>query len=82
MTVSAIALFILVYNLFQQAIQIMDKIQSGEIEQLDILALTELLSQTDSLEIQLSTSVLLIFWVFSIVDSYRISHRQSNKEAS
>jgi hypothetical protein len=79
MIASAIALTVLVYNLLQRAMEIMDKIQSGEIVQIDMLTISEMLSQTDTLQMQISTSVLLILWVFSIVHSYRISRIQSNK---
>jgi len=73
---SAIALSVLVYHLIQQAMEIINKIQRGEIVQTDIATISEILHQTDSLRIKISTAVLLVLWVFSTVDSYRISQKK------
>ena len=72
---SAIALSVLVYHLIQRAMEIIDKVQRGEVVQTDIATISEMLHQTDSLQIKISTAVLLILWVFSIIDSYRISKK-------
>ena len=75
MIASAIALSVLVYNLIQRAMEIIDKIQSGEIVQADATTISEMLHQTDTLQIKISTAILMVLWVFSIVDSYRISQK-------
>ena len=79
MVSSAIALIVLVYHLTQQLMGIMKKIQSGEIPQADLLTISEALSQSDTLAIRVSTTILLILWIFSIADSYRISRNINNK---
>jgi len=43
--------------------------------QTDIATISEMLHQTDTLQIKISTAILLLLWVFSIVDSYRISQK-------
>ena len=76
---SAIALSFLVYNLVQSAMDIIDKIQSGEIVHADEMTISEILYQTDTFQMKIATTILLVLWGFSIVDSYRLSRKQ-NKE--
>ncbi len=76
---SAVALSILVYNLVQRAMEIINKVQSSGV-QLDIMTISDMLNQTDTLQIRIATTILLILWVFSIVDSYRISRNQNRNK--
>jgi len=77
---SAIALAILAYNIMQRAVDILNSIPTSEILKLDIMSLSNMLTQTDTWLMQTSTSILVILWVISIVDSYRISRKQAQKD--
>jgi hypothetical protein len=80
MTASAVALLFLLYNLMQHATDIIKKIQSGDIAPLDIERIIGILTQADTLQMQIATSVLLILWVIGIVDSYRLSRNEGRNE--
>ncbi len=75
MLIAAIALSVLVYNMFQRAVEIVDKIQSGEVQP-DVLAISDMLSRADTQVMRLATTVLLIVWLIGIVDVYRISRKK------
>jgi len=70
---SAISVAVLAYNIMHRAIDILNNIPPSEILKLDVMTLSKMLSQTDTLQMQISTTALLFLWVISIVDSYRIS---------
>lgn len=69
-------LYFLIAKTTEMAFQISGKIQSGDIP-LDVATISELVSeQTTGAEAQLpntATAVLLVAWVISIVDSYRVA---------
>ena len=73
-------LYFLIAKTVERTLQIIDKIQGGEI--LDITAISELLlKQPTGTEAQLlntATAVLTISWLIGIVDSYRIGRVQDN----
>jgi hypothetical protein len=77
MVAAILATFVLVSNLTQRATEIIDKIQAGEIYQLDVIGVSEMLMQTDTQQMRMATTILLILWIIGIVDSYRISRLQS-----
>jgi len=81
MLIAAIALSVLVYNMFQRAAEIVDKIQSGEVQP-DVLAISEMLSRADTQVMRLATTVLLIVWLIGIVDVYRISRKQDKNTSA
>ena len=63
----------------ERSLQIVDKIQSGNVP-LDVTAITELVSkQATGAEAQLlniATTVISICWLIGIIDSYRIGRGQ------
>jgi len=77
---SAISLTVLIYNIMQRTVEILNNIPASEILKLDIMSLSNMLTQTDTWQMQIATTILLILWVISIVDSYRISRNQVQKD--
>jgi TM2 domain-containing membrane protein YozV len=69
------AIYLVVSKALELAVQIADKIQSGEV-QLDVAAITELLlRQPTGAEAQLlnvASSVFIICWLIGMIDSYRV----------
>lgn len=69
-------LYFLIAKTAEMALQISEKIQSGEVP-LDVATISELVSrQTTGTEAQLpniAAAVLLVSWVIGIVDSYRVA---------
>lgn len=80
--VSFAAIYYLMSTIIEHALQIAEKIQSGEVQP-DVVAITELLSkQSAGAESQLqniATAVIVICWVIGIVDSYRLGSAQNKK---
>ncbi len=80
---AGVGLYFLITKTLERTLQIVDKIQGGEV-QADIAAISELLlEQPTGAEAQLlnaATAVLIISWLISIVDSYRIG-RVQDKDA-
>lgn len=70
-----VSLYILVSTAVARAVQITDKIQSGEVE-LDVAAIAELVSNhpagPEGQLLSIATAALLTAWVIGIVDSYRV----------
>lgn len=70
-----IALYYLTAKAVARAMQIVDKIQSGEIQP-DIAVITELVSKaptgTEALLINIATAIFIISWIVGMVDAYRI----------
>jgi hypothetical protein len=82
LAVSAFAsLYMIISNMVERALQLTDKILSGEVP-LDVATITELLAkQPPGAEAQLlniAWVVLIISWLLGIVDSYRIGLGQEN----
>lgn len=78
------ASYFVIYGLINQALEIADKIKSGETSP-DLSVILELLShQSASAEVQsINTSmvVLLVAWLVGVIDSYRVGWYQ-NKAAN
>ena len=72
-------LYFLISKTLERTLQIVDKIQGGEVQP-DIAAISALLlEQPTGAEAQLlnaATAVLIVSWLISIVDSYRIGRVQ------
>ena len=72
------ASYLLIAKTLENALQIVAKIQRGEIAP-DITAITQSLTQqttqNDLLLTNITTSILLITWVIAIIDSYRKGRR-------
>jgi len=73
-----LAYYILISNVFNKALGIAEKIQSGEIQP-DIQVITELvLARTaDTPQMNMAVVILFICWLVSVVDSYRLGRRPS-----
>jgi len=73
------ALYVVIANLVERAQQIAGKLQSGEIR-MDIAEITDLVSRqpmgTEDQSAGIATAVLIIAWLGSIADSYRVGHMQ------
>ncbi len=76
-------LYFLIAKTVERALQMTEKIQSGEV-QIDVATITELVSkQSTGIEAQLlniATAVLIISWLIGIVDSYGVG-RAKDKDA-
>ena len=71
---SLVSLYYLVTTSVEAALQIVDKIQSGEVSP-DVASITDLVSKqsagAEMLWSNVATAVLVICWVIGIIDSYR-----------
>jgi len=83
-TVAFIALYVLISNAIDRAMDIVDKVQSGEVQP-DMAVITALVEkQTTGSEAQLinmATAILIISWLLGMIDAYRIG-RTLDKEAA
>ena len=81
--VSLAGIYYLTSKAVDRALQIVEKIQSGDVP-LDVTAITELVSkQASGAEAQLlniATTVIFICWIIGIIDSYRIGREQDKNE--
>ncbi len=81
-TTAFTASYLLISKILEDAMQIVDKIQHGDLPA-DVITITELVSQqtdgNDLLSSNIMTSVLLITWLVAIIDCYRIGRSQENK---
>ncbi len=72
-------LYFLIAKTVERALQISEKIQSGEV-QLDAATITELISKqamgNEAQLLNIAAAVLFISWLIGIVDSYRIGRTQ------
>jgi ABC-type glycerol-3-phosphate transport system permease component len=77
-----IALYFMITTALERAQQIVDKIQSGEIQP-DIAVITELVAKqptgTDAQLTTIATAVLIIAWLVGVVDAYRIGRVQDGR---
>lgn len=75
-------LYFLIAKTVETALQISEKIQSGEV-QLDAATITELVSKpataTDAQLLNIAAAVLFVSWLIGIVDSYRVGRTQDKK---
>jgi len=78
-----VALYVLVSSAVDRALEIVDKIQRGEIQP-DIAVITELVSKqptgTEAQIINIATAVLIIAWLIGVVDSYRVGRLQERSD--
>lgn len=78
-TTAFTASYLLISKTLENALQIVDKIQRGEVPA-DIITITELVSQQTAannlLSTDIITSVLLLTWLAAIIDCYRIGRSQ------
>lgn len=77
------ALYVIVTSAVERALQITDKILSGEVSP-DVAAISDLLSKqlsdSDAQLIEFATTALIIAWLIGIVDSWRVGRRLNKKE--
>ena len=81
---AAISIYLLIDNLMTRAITIGEKVVSGEIpyDAYSIAAAIELQSaNSDPLLINITSSVFIFSWLFSIIDSYRLGDIADKKQA-
>ena len=80
-----ITLYFVIAAAVERALQIVDKIQSGEIQP-DIAVITELVAKqpigTEAQLTTIATAVLIIAWLVGIVDSYRIGRLQDGRSVA
>ena len=78
-----VALYVLVSSAVDRALEIVDKIQRGEIQP-DIAVITELVSKqptgADAQIINIAMAVLIIAWLIGVVDSYRVGRLQESSD--
>ncbi len=83
LSVTLVALYILVTTAIEKALLITDKILNGEVLP-DITAITELaasqLASTDSMNVNLATTAFVIAWLIGIADSYRLGKKMELME--
>jgi len=73
------ALYVVIANAVERAMQIAGKLQSGEV-QLDIAEITDLVSRqpmgAEAHSLSIATTVLIFAWLGGVADSYRVGHAQ------
>jgi hypothetical protein len=77
--------YYLISKTVENALQIVEKIQGGNIQP-DITAITELVTKqstgTDSQLVNIATIIIFICWIIGIIDSYRVGKlRDTNKSS-
>jgi len=79
------ALYVLISNAVHRALEIVDKLQRGEIQP-DMAVITELVSKqpagTEALLINIATVVLILSWIIGMVDAYRCGRLQDGGAVS
>jgi len=74
-----VTLYVVVTNLVERALQIAEKLQSGEV-QLDVETISELVSSqptgAEAQSLSIAMVVLTVVWLAGITDSYRIGKAQ------
>ncbi len=75
-----IGVYYLTMTMVERALQITQKIQTGEIP-LDVIGITELVSKQSSGDetqlINIATTAFVIVWLIGIIDSYRIGRKNN-----
>lgn len=70
------ALYLIISTAVERALQIAEKIQSGQV-QLEVAAIAELVSKqppgSETQMLNIATAVFFISWLIGIVDSYRVA---------
>jgi hypothetical protein len=74
-----VSLYFLIANTVQKSLQVLEKIQSGEIQS-DAASISQsVLDQTTGSEtflLRIATAALIISWLIGIIDSYRVGRAQ------
>ncbi len=77
------AIYYLMSKTVEKALQITEKIQSGDV-QLDVEAITELISKqstgTEAQLLNIATAAFIICWLIGIIDSYRVGCAQDKND--
>ena len=80
---SLAGIYYLTSNAIERSLQIVGKIQSGDVP-LDVTAITELVSKqstgTEAQLLDIATTVIFICWIIGIIDSYRVGRGQDKIE--
>lgn len=80
---SCAALYYLASKAVESALQITEKIQSGEV-QLDANAISDLLSKqatgSEAQLVNIATAAFIICWLVGIIDSYRLGRVRDQKD--
>lgn len=80
---SLVGIYYLISKTVERSLQIVKKIQSGNV-QLDVTTITELVSKqstgTEAQLLNIATVVIIICWLIGIIDSYRVGCVQYKKE--
>ncbi len=83
MLVALIALGFITVHIFERAFAISDQILNGRIAP-DIVTISRMVSEQpagpEARLVNLSTYALLSCWLLGIIDSYRLGHRQDQKD--
>ncbi len=80
--ISFICLCIVVVNTVNQALSIVEQLQNGG-GAIDINRATELATQSSgSLLIQIAVNLLLICWLFGIIDAYRLANKITSEDTN
>ena len=83
--VAVVALYVLVSSAVEKMLDIVDKIQRGEVPP-EIATITELVTRqpmgADAQLINMATVALLVVWLVAVVDSYRVGRLQERSAAS
>ena len=79
------ALYFVLSRMVERALQISEKIQSGEV-QIDVAVITELISKqpagTDAQLLNVAWAVLIIVWLIGVIDSYRVGRILGNSSVA
>jgi TM2 domain-containing membrane protein YozV len=81
--VSLAGIYYLTSKTVERSLQIVEKIQSGDVP-LDVTAITELVSKqptgTEAQLLDIATTVIIICWLIGIIDSYRVGRGQDKNK--
>lgn len=79
---SLAGIYYLTSKAVERSLQIVEKIQSGDVP-LDVAAITELVSKqptgTEAQLLDIATTVIFICWLIGIIDSYRVGRGQDKQ---
>lgn len=83
LSVSSYAGYYLISKSVEKALQIVEKIENGEVLP-DVTAITELLSKqatgNDAQLLDFATYTVTICWLIGVIDSYRVAYLQDKKK--
>jgi uncharacterized membrane protein (UPF0136 family) len=79
------SLYFVLSRVVERALQITEKIQSGEVQP-DIAVISELISKqttgTDARLLSVASTVLIISWLLGVIDSYRVGRILGSSSAA